>query len=209
MGSSPILGTMANISNNPHKPGTDEWKEWEKEHIRDGYAASAPVERARLVSVAEQYAKTYDKNAKYLDVLDFIENKTEPEYDPVLDKPKKDSNYWLSLTDTVSDPLGWDKIKNFLLNYGGSQQIFNYIPSYPRVPSVVVPRQIPDEATGKEVLLAMDYVHRTEYSKHEWDRGWVEVIIPRHIDYLLKYNNNPIIASAMEPHRLYLQFYIK
>lgn len=211
---------MANRKDNPHKPGTQEHKDWEKENLfpsdpifgttlikDDDYKESKDRAHKRMHSVAEVENAKYEKKKKYLDVLDFIENQTKPEYDSVLDKPKEKSGTYLSLSDIVLDPLNW----RGLLQTLGDPGTFNFIPSYPRAPTVAFPKHIPEDATQEEFYKAHEYAIKTEYSKQEWESGWVAVRILRRrkIDYL-KYDDNPLIASALAPYtQLYFEFYIK
>lgn len=216
---------MANRKDNPHKPGTDEHKTWEKENVlsRDYFGILQDDDReesvikahARMRSVAEVEKAKYEKKEKYLDVLDFIENQDTPEYDPILDNPKKDVDksafYKTMMGLTDPDPLNWKDIVLTLKDMYINPATFNWIAPYPRVPTVAFSKYVPPDSTEADFLMAHGLVLRTEYDKATWELGWVRVLVPKRFKIPPKrFDANPLIASAgIDYSAMTFEFWIK
>jgi hypothetical protein len=200
---------MATSKDNPYKPGTDEWRAFEKDimnvqrfSLGDTYEKAKEVADKRLKTATEQTRLREEKGVWVDEILEFLDG-DEPEYDEVLDGPvEEDNDYWKSVNngDPV-DPLGWRQVVALhYQQYGFLKPVFKG--------NIVLPKYVPASVEQEAVLDKIAYLQDKEFDEETYARGFVQV--PIRPTLKVKFNlSDPIDPMAWGPTYTIAEFYIR
>jgi hypothetical protein len=208
--------------NNPHKPNTQEWKDYEKMVIaeqqwrdKDTYREAKAVADKRIKTLTDQVKAQNEKKLWVDDILEFLDGDA-PEYDEVLDGPKVDevpSTYWRSV-----DPLNWkgvaqsvsiDDIMKRLIQDDHRRAYASFVPI--QVNNVVLVGGIPDWYTMPEAEAAAEKLKYKVLEAEHYQRGFVEIPIRKKINWVNAVLFSDDILSTTSPNDTFgiLRFQIR
>lgn len=196
---------------NPHKPGTDEWKNWEQDVIfQDRFSATIQDERylaakdaadKRIKTATDQMRLQEEKGFWVDEILEFLDGE-EPEYDEILDGPVKivdevSDDCWKSVVNTNADPLSWRPIVDQQAWYASwLKPVFKG--------NHVLPKNLPSNISDEQLYSIIIDVSMYEYPEEIYRRGWIAVPIKRPISMY--------VQSVLDPTDLnysVAEFYIR
>lgn len=195
---------MYTSKDNPHKPGTDEWKVFERSimdrqrfAIGDEYEKAKAVADKRIKTATDQIRAQEEKGVWVDEVLGFLDG-DEPEYDEVLDGPKKDNDYWKSMTPN-NDPLGWNSLA----------QLMNALLKPVFKGTIVVPKFIPASVERDSLFDKIATLQDYEFTGEEYNKGEVQVPIRTTLKTsgYFSYNLDPLAPSNQT--YVVAEFYIR
>jgi hypothetical protein len=198
-----------NSKDNPHKPGTQEWSDYEKTIINKQtfftkspeYKEAKEAADKRIKTAGERYAAEYEKGVWVDDVLEFLDG-DEPEYDEVLDVPveKEDSNFW------NYDPLGWKQLLT---------QAQIKVPYYSNYLAFLTPifkgnevwlRGASTGISNLTIEIERSKLLMREFTEEEYKYGTFRVAIPKDNYIVTKYTGlDPVAATSYGV----IEFYIR
>ena len=168
---------MTTSKDNPYKPGTNEWKSFEKINVigENQYKGSVAYNEAktvadkRLKTATEQIRLQEEKGVWVDEILEFLDG-DEPEYDEKLDGPKAVDTYWKS-AGTIDDPLNW----RHLVDQYFKKPIFKG--------NHVLPKSLPSNISDEQLYSTIIDVSMYEYPEEIYRRGWIAVPIKKPISW--------------------------
>lgn len=219
---------MYTSKDNPHKPGTDEWKVFERSimdrqrfAIGDEYEKAKAVADKRIKTATDQIRAQEEKGVWVDEVLEFLDG-DKPEYDEILDGPVKIidevdndtwDNVWKSQTPN-NDPLNWNQLIGTHMNaqymsVNQARQQYGFM--YPVFKgTIVVPKFIPDAVERDSLFDKISTLQDYEFTEEEYNKGEVQVPIRTTLRNhgLVNYSAN---AFPLPSNQTYVvaQFYIR
>lgn len=215
---------MYTSKDNPHKPGTDEWKVFERSimdrqrfAIGDEYEKAKAVADKRIKTATDQIRAQEEKGIWVDEILDFLDG-DEPEYDEILDGPveTKEDDYWKSVKDN-SDPLNWNQIvaahqqQHAQMYWASPQQIARQYGILKPVfkGTIVVPKFIPASVERDSLFDKIATLQDYEFTGEEYNKGEVQVPIRTTLKTsgYFSYNLDPLAPSNQT--YVVAEFYIR
>ncbi len=211
---------MSTSKDNPHKPSTEEWRAYEQDVLfqdrfsaiiqDERYLAAKAVADKRIKTATDQIRAREEKGVWVDEVLGFLDG-DEPEYDEVLDGPKKTNDYWQSMTPN-NDPLGWNSLAQLMnaqlvspaqarLSYASFKPVFKG--------TIVVPKFIPASVERDSLFDKISTLQDYEFTEEEYNKGEVQVPIRTTLKTsgYFSYNLDPLAPSNQT--YVVAEFYIR